>query len=108
LKKEFYSWLGIEKGEAAERPCYCHFPQYGENYFRGLTAEDWIPAKRQWKKRFERNEPLDCRVYARAASVVVGLDRLKPAQIEAMAGNVYRVKAEQVGEKKKRNIESIW
>lgn len=112
LKKEFYSWLGIEKGEALERPCYCHFPQYSENYFRGLTAEDWIPAKRQWKKRFERNEPLDCRIYARAASVVVGLDRMKPEQITALAGTLIKRittttdKPEE--KKKKRNIDSIW
>jgi phage terminase large subunit GpA-like protein len=110
LKKEFYSWLSIEKGEALERPCYCHFPQYGETYFRGLTAEDWIPAKRQWKKRFERNEPLDTRIYARAASVVVGLDRLKPDQIAALAGTTKAIvkPEEKKEEKKKRKIESIW
>jgi len=110
LKKEFYSWLGIEKGEALERPCYCHFPQYGETYFRGLTAEDWIPAKRQWKKRFERNEPLDTRIYARAASVVVGLDRLKPEQIAALAGTTKAIVKPEAPkeEKKKRKIDSIW
>lgn len=112
LKKEFYSWLGIEKGEDAERPLYCHFPQYGETYFRGLTAEDWIPAKRQWKKRYERNEPLDCRVYARAASVVVGLDRLKPEQITALGGGLRsanQTPQKFVEEKKvKRKIDSIW
>ena len=110
LKKELYSWLGIEKGEEEGRPCYCHFPQYGENYFRGLTAEDWIPAKRQWKKRFERNEPLDCRVYARAASVVVGLDRLKPHQIQALSGNVYRKKEDfSTNQSERRKIkDSIW
>jgi len=113
LKKELYGWLGIEKGEAEDRPCYCHFPQYGENYFRGLTAEDWIPAKKQWKKRFERNEPLDCRVYARAAAVVVGLDRLKPEQIAAMVQAPLPVAAQKESQKpkkpkQKREINSIW
>lgn len=110
LKKELYGWLGIEKGEQEGRPCYCHFPQYNENYFRGLTAEDWIPAKRQWKKRFERNEPLDCRVYARAASVVVGLDRLKPHQIQALSGNIFHKKEEIQANKSERRVikDSIW
>jgi len=39
-----------------------------------------------WQKKFERNEPLDTRVYARAAASIVGLDRLKPSAIEAIAG----------------------
>jgi phage terminase large subunit GpA-like protein len=87
LKTELYSWLGIEKGESEAPPCYCHFPEYAEHYFKGITSEDWIPSKRKWEKRFERNEPLDCRVYARAAAVIVGLDRLKQHQIEALSGN---------------------
>jgi len=107
LKRELYSWLGIEKGDKEGHPCYCHFPQHNENFFKGLTAEDWIPAKKQWKKRFERNEPLDCRNYARAASVIVGLDRLKPFQIEALSGSVYRKKAENTATTKPKR-ESIW
>lgn len=110
LKKELYAWLGIEKGEEAGRPCYCHFPQYDGNYFRGLTAEDWIPAKKQWKKRFERNEPLDCRIYARAASVVVGLDRMKPEHITAMVEKKAVKKQEIIPETKKKRTrpDSIW
>jgi len=109
LKHELYSWLGIEKTEISQ-PCYCHFPQYDQHFFQSITAEDWIPAKKQWKKRYERNEALDCRVYARAASVIVGLDRMKPEQIEALSGNTYsqasKIKHEEV--KKKRSSESIW
>jgi len=54
---------------------YCHFPaHYGEAYYKGLTAEE-VRVKtntkgfpvREWFKKFERNEPLDCRVYATAA-----------------------------------------
>jgi phage terminase large subunit GpA-like protein len=32
-----------------------------------------------WKKTFDRNEPLDVRVYARAAANVLGIDRLNAA-----------------------------
>ena len=28
-----------------------------------------------WVKKYDRNEPLDCRVYARAAAAVIGMDR---------------------------------
>ena len=32
-------------------------------------------ARQEWEKLRERNEALDCRVYARAAAAVVGVDR---------------------------------
>jgi len=81
LKAELYSWLNIEPISDKENniiypPCYCHFPQYAQNYFEGLTAEQWIEKRQLWVKKYERNEPLDCRIYARAASVVMGLDRM--------------------------------
>ena len=31
--------------------------------------------KREWQKTRDRNEALDCRVYARAATIALGLDR---------------------------------
>jgi len=61
---------------------YCHFPKYGEEYFKQLTAEHLITVKdkrgfahREWSKQRERNEALDCRVYARAAASALGIDR---------------------------------
>lgn len=85
LKSELYSWLTIEPcTDGTFPPCYCHFPQYDNRYFEGLTGEDWIPAKRKWVKKYERNEPLDCRIYARAAATIAGLDRKKPEQLKAM------------------------
>ena len=85
LKAELYGWL------KAERPTvesgdpfpwgYCHHPQYGEEYFKGLTAEEIVPRlvkgfrRYQWEKVYERNEPLDCRVYARAAAALEGIER---------------------------------
>lgn len=59
-------------------PRYMHFPMdyrcgYDLEFFRGLCSEKLI-IKRQrgqnvlvWEKTYERNEPLDCRNYARAA-----------------------------------------
>ncbi|MGE0108619.1 MAG: phage terminase large subunit family protein [Bdellovibrionales bacterium] len=65
---------------------YCHFPKYGEEYFKQLTAERLVTTKnkrgfphREWRKERERNEALDCRVYARAAAASVGIDRFTEA-----------------------------
>jgi phage terminase large subunit GpA-like protein len=118
LKHELYSWLGLEKYNEIPPPCYCHFPQYDQHYFQSLTAEDWIPSKKIWKTRYKRNEALDTRIYARAASVIVGLDRLKPHQIEALSGNPPVQKTLSFSEnspekpknktEKRKNTESIW
>jgi terminase, large subunit len=88
-KSELYGWLRLElptDGSAAP-PGYCHFPEYGEDYFRELTAEQLIPVKtRRGFVRMEwglipgrRNEVLDARVYARAAAAVCGVDRFREA-----------------------------
>ncbi len=93
LKGELYAWLRLEKDEdGTPPPNYCHFPEYDEHYFRGLTAEEQVKRivhgypKLQWVKRYERNEPLDCRIYARAAANILGLDRLPPQKL-AQLGN---------------------
>lgn len=84
-KSELYGWLRLEEplDGSPPPPGFCHFPEYGEDYFRELTAEQLIPIKtRRGYVRMEwslipgrRNEVLDARVYARAAAAVVGLDR---------------------------------
>jgi phage terminase large subunit GpA-like protein len=98
LKLELYSWLRLERENGVAPPCYCHFPQYAEQYFMGLTAEQYVEktihgfSRYYWVKKYERNEPLDCRVYARAAANLVGLDRLKPEKLEEMSGQQFRKK----------------
>lgn len=111
LKSELYAELRLEKdGEGVPPPCYCHFPQYGEHYFRGLTAEQQVKKivkgypRYEWVKHYERNEPLDCRVYARAAAVIVGLDRLSPEQIAAFVSGSRSTQQTQA----KRRRSSIW
>lgn len=85
IKSELYGFLRQEKDEAGNIPYgFCHFPQYDQHYFRGLTAEE-LQLKINnrgyrvytWVKKYDRNEPLDCRVYARAAASVVGIDRFE-------------------------------
>ena len=89
-KTELYGWLKLpvpsfENGETYPQG-FCHFPEYGEDYFKQLTGEHMVSVKD--KKGFTRlewqmiptreNHYLDCRVYARAAATLVGLDRMAP------------------------------
>jgi phage terminase large subunit GpA-like protein len=118
LKTQLYEWFKIEQNheDGSYPPCYCHFPQYDNKYFEGLTGEDWIASKHKWIKRYARNEPLDCRVYARAAASIIGLDRLKPEQLKLLGGVHERKKViieekertEPKESRKKREIESFW
>lgn len=103
LKGDLYSELLLEKnGEGVAPPCYCHFPEYAEHYFRGLTAEERVKrvtrgyTEWHWEKKYDRNEPLDCRVYARAVASIVGLDRLSRERLAALGGiavSLHRSKA---------------
>jgi phage terminase large subunit GpA-like protein len=78
-KELFYARLKID----AEGPGFCHFPDdastFDEEFFSQLTAEQQITITRNglpervWRKRRDRNEALDLRVYAMAA-----LERIKP------------------------------
>lgn len=93
-KMELYRWLklprptdeAIAAGEGFE-PGTCHFPEYGEEYFKQLTAEKRVVRlhkgfpKATWEKApNQANEALDCRVYARAAASIYGLDRFNALQ----------------------------
>jgi len=85
IKAELYRWLRLERpteeSGSPHPPGYCHFPQYGEEYFKQLTAEQLVTRivkgyrRPEWQKTRDRNEALDCRVYARAAAAVYGMDR---------------------------------
>ncbi len=89
LKHELYGWLRLthEAGTPVP-PGFCHFPDYGEEYFKQLTGEDYITTESrsthqvrgEWKKNRERNEALDCRIYARAAASILQIDRFKGPQ----------------------------
>jgi phage terminase large subunit GpA-like protein len=73
-KEVVYSRLRIQEEGAG----YCHFPiGRDDEYFRMLTAEQVVVRfhkgfkKREWRKMRARNEALDCRVYALAASAIL-------------------------------------
>jgi phage terminase large subunit GpA-like protein len=87
-KSELYGFLGLPRGEeTAEPPSgYCHFPaDYDPEFFKQLTAEHLVTtinrrtrrATRAWHVQPNReNHFLDCRVYARVAAAVIGIDRM--------------------------------
>ncbi len=87
IKTQVYSFLEQELpgGEGKlPPPGFMHFPKRDEEWFRQLTAEAFrtrsIGGHRRrshsyWEKTRERNEALDCRVYARAAAAIAGVDR---------------------------------
>jgi phage terminase large subunit GpA-like protein len=105
-KEEIYARLKIEK----PGPGYMHFPlDVPEDYFKGLVAESQVTKyvkgflRHVWEKtEAERNEPLDLEVYAYAAAIYAGLNRINwdrlEAAVRATAGDLFvqaQAKAEQ-------------
>jgi phage terminase large subunit GpA-like protein len=93
LKGEFYGQLRLdrptEESGAAFPRGYVHLPTHvaGEELCKQLVAEELRRSKArngqvklEWVKTQQRNEALDCRVYARAAAVVLGVDRWADAR----------------------------
>ena len=87
LKGETYGWLKLERPTAESGdpfpPGFVHLPLHaaGEEFCRQLTAEQFVARagrngfrRIEWVKTRERNEALDCRVYARAAAAALGMD----------------------------------
>jgi phage terminase large subunit GpA-like protein len=98
-KEKLYANLKVQEFGT----CYCHFPAgykneqgtiipkpvYDREYFEQITAEklvtemDGMTPVRRWDKKRERNEALDCRVYAMAA-----LDDLNVRDWDKLARNL--------------------
>ena len=101
FKSETYRFLrqnpltdeDIELG--AEWPAgYMHIPRVGvtAEWIKQLTAEQLVTrrdkrrgyTKLEWQKLRDRNEALDCRVYARAAAWLMGIDRWDDRQWKSL------------------------
>lgn len=84
--------------------------EYDAGYFKQLTAEQLVTKvakgyhKREWQKIRERNKALDCRIYARAPSIALDVDRFTDKQWQRLAGDDLSLKYEQktVSETKSR------
>lgn len=95
FKTETYRFLRQDRptreDQAAGAPCppgTVHLPDWADaEWLKQLTAEQLVTikgkrgfSKLEWQKLRERNEALDCRVYARAAAWIVGVDRWSEAR----------------------------
>lgn len=103
IKHELYGALSLPRPEAGQDypPGWIHLPESVDpEFLKQLTAEQIITKvvkgyqKREWQKIRERNEALDCGVYARAAAHQAGWDRMTDRQASAMEHNAQRVEAE--------------
>jgi phage terminase large subunit GpA-like protein len=84
FKSETYRWLRLDvPDDGQDYPAgFIHVGQgIDQEWFRQLTAEHLVAVKSkrgfikyEWDKVRERNEALDCRVYARAAAYALGVD----------------------------------
>jgi phage terminase large subunit GpA-like protein len=99
-KSELFGWLKLQAPTDEEAaagatcpPGYCHFPEsLSEAYFKQLTAEQRVPRRTPqgysvhvWEVIPGReNHFLDVRVYARAAAAIVGLDRFRESDWQAL------------------------
>jgi phage terminase large subunit GpA-like protein len=90
FKSETYRFLRLERptpedleGGALFPPGTLHLPGWIDSeWLKQLVAEQLVTvrnkrgfARLEWQKLRERNEALDCRVYARAAAWIIGADR---------------------------------
>jgi phage terminase large subunit GpA-like protein len=95
FKAETYRFLRLERPTEEERaegaafpPGTIHLPTWVESeWLKQVVAEQLVTvrtkrgfAKLEWQKLRERNEALDCRVYARAAAWIAGADRWPEAR----------------------------
>ncbi|MBJ6372745.1 phage terminase large subunit family protein [Sedimentitalea arenosa] len=104
FKIETYRFLRLERPGDEDRalgvldpPGSVHLPDWIDSeWLKQLVAEQLVTvrnkrgyARQEWQKLRERNEALDCRVYARAAIWILGADRWDDRmwrQLEAQAG----------------------
>lgn len=102
-KKEFYNNLrklpDTDSAEDVIYPSgYVHLPQVDGEYLQQLCAEQLVTrrnrhgfAVRDWQKLRERNEALDCYVYARAAAAAAGLDRFDETHWRQMEQQMHSI-----------------
>src|SRR5436190_757525 len=97
IKEELFRWLRLDRPTAESGKAYpagyCHFPQYGEEFFKQITAEQLVTRvvkgyrRGEWQKTRDRNEALDCRVYARSAAAVYGIDIARDANWDRLCAH---------------------
>lgn len=96
-KEEFYSLLNLKKPTDEEMAAgkkyptgYCHFPEYDDEYFKQITAEQLMRTEDKrgfityrWEKLRKDNHLLDVRAYNRAAAAMLQIDRFSDEDWDA-------------------------
>lgn len=98
LKGETYGWLKLEQPTEESGEAYpsgfVHLPKHvaSDEFCKQISAEQLIARatksgfrRMEWVKQRERNEALDCRVYARAATAAMGMDTWSVGRWDRMA-----------------------
>jgi phage terminase large subunit GpA-like protein len=90
IKELTYGWLRLDAPVDGQEypPGYVHLPRFADDAeIKQLTAEELVTertktgfARQVWNKVRERNEALDCRVYAYAAAAQMGMERFSDAR----------------------------
>ena len=85
FKAELYGYLRLTNTENITPYGWVHFPQYNQEFFKQLTAEQRVPKKMasgkvvyRWVLKHENNEALDTFVYVMAAAVISGVNEWTP------------------------------
>jgi len=114
FKSETYRFLRLDRptdedlAEGARYPAgTVHLPSWLDaEWCKQLVAEQLVTvktkrgfAKLEWQKVRERNEALDCRVYARAAAWILGADRWAEGKWRDLEDQVRGQKSEDRGQK---------
>lgn len=99
FKSETYRFLRLDRptdeelaAGAAFPPGFVHLPRgLAAEWLKQLTAEQLVTTKDrrgfprlEWRQMRERNEALDCRVYARAGAWLLGIDRWDEARWQTL------------------------
>ncbi len=113
FKAETYRFLRLDRPTQEDMaegvvfpPGSIHLPSWVDNeWLKQLTAEQLVTVRTkqgfsrlEWQKMRERNEALDCRVYARAAAWIAGVDRWSADKWRDMEVRMGYTPAEEVAE----------
>lgn len=85
-KHALYSRLSVDADKPVDARLLHFSDELPQEFFRGLVAEVYNPAKNRFEKKYARNEPLDTYIYAYAAAhhAEVRLHRYSKADWDAL------------------------
>ena len=121
LKNELFDSLRRDPPPPGEEmpTRWVDFPQLSQEFFEQLCAEELTTrinrrgyVVQEWRKTRDRNETLDCAIYARAASIIAGIDRMTPEHFEkireSLTGETEEREPVAPRKRAKRRERSIW